>query len=374
MATVTLKNVSKVYRRGGEQTAAVKDVSLDIRDREFVVLAGPLGCGNSTLVRMIAGLEDISQGEILLGDRRINDVPPTDRDIAMVFHDDALYPGMSIYENMAFGLRRRNFSKTEINKRVQDAAAILGLEPILEHQPKTLGREQRQRAALGRAIVRRPKVLLFDEPFLDLDARSRAQLRMELTQLHQRLETTMIYVTHDPVEALTTGDRLVLMNHGIVQQDDNPLALYDAPSNLFIASFLGVPRINLIEGTLKQERDSLLFCESEGGTIEARLPLVEPAARGFVGKPLVLGIRSEDIQVAQSPKARENAPGDFHGILEIVEPTGAETNLYVQTGAHTIVCRSPSRFEQKDAGRRLQFSMNLEKAHLFDPISTRRVN
>lgn len=333
-----------------------------------------MGCGNSTILRMIAGLEDVSRGDISIGDRRINDVLPKDRDVAMMFQNDALHPHMSVYDNIAFGLKRRNFAIAEIRKRVQDAAAILGLEAFLKLKPHSLSEEDRQRVALGRAIVRQPKVFLFDQPLANLDDGTRVQMRTEIMKLHQRLETTMIYVTHDPVEAMTMGDRLVIMSAGVVQQNDTPLALYNSPVNLFVAGFLGSPPMNLIHGTLKQERDSLLFCEREGGTIEARLPLSErPMAKEFLGKPIVLGIRPEDIEVPQSTKRPGNGPDSFPAILDIVEPMGAETNLYVETGAHTVVCRSQNRFEQKDAGRRMHLEMKLQKAHLFDPVSTLRV-
>jgi multiple sugar transport system ATP-binding protein len=244
----------------------------------------------------------------------VNDVPPKDRDIAMVFQNYALYPHMSVYDNMAFGLKLRKFPKAEIKKRVQDAAAILGIEELLERKPKALSGGQRQRVAVGRAIVRQPKVFLFDEPLSNLDAKMRVQMRTEITKLHQRLQATMVYVTHDQVEAMTMGDRIVVMNKGVVQQNDTPLTLYNAPVNLFVAGFLGSPPMNIVHGTLKQERDALVFNEMEGGTIQVRLPAAErPAAREFIGKPMLLGIRPEDIEVAQFTKGQENAPASFPG-------------------------------------------------------------
>src|SRR3954453_8983000 len=286
MAKVIVKNVFKIYpgEKGGDITA-VNDVSLDIQDREFVVLVGPSGCGKSTTLRMIAGLEEISRGEIYIGDRLVNNVPPKDRDIAMVFQNYALYPHMSVYDNLAFGLKLRKYPKAEIAKRVTDAAGILGIEELLTRKPKALSGGQRQRVAVGRAIVRQPKVFLFDEPLSNLDAKMRVQMRTEITKLHQRLQATMIYVAHDQVEPMTMGDRIVVMNAGVVQQNDTPLKLYNAPVNLFVAGFLGSPPMNFINGTLKQERDSLVFRETEGGTVEVHLPAAERAsARDFVGK------------------------------------------------------------------------------------------
>ena len=374
MAKVSVQNVYKIYAgEKGRDVTAVTDVSLEIQDREFVVLVGPSGCGKSTTLRMIAGLEEISKGDIYIGDRRVNDVPPKDRDIAMVFQNYALYPHMSVYDNLAFGLKLRKYPKTEIRKRVMDAASILGIEELLERRPKALSGGQRQRVAVGRAIVRQPKVFLFDEPLSNLDAKMRVQMRAEITKLHQRLQATMIYVTHDQIEAMTMGDRIVVMNNGVVQQTDTPLKLYNEPVNLFVAGFLGSPPMNFINGTLKQDRDALVFSEIQGGTIQVRLSARErPAALDLLGKPLLLGIRPEDIELAQF-SGSEDVTGSFPAIVDIVEPMGAETNLYLQTGAHTVVCRSQKAMDHREAGRRLQFEMNLKKAHLFDPSSGARV-
>jgi multiple sugar transport system ATP-binding protein len=374
MAKVTVKNVSKIFPgEKGRDVAAVSDVSLEIEDREFIVLVGPSGCGKSTTLRMIAGLEEISRGDIYIDDRRVNDVPPKDRDIAMVFQNYALYPHMSVYDNLAFGLKLRKYPKTEIKKRVSDAAAILGIEELLERKPKALSGGQRQRVAVGRAIVRQPKVFLFDEPLSNLDAKMRVQMRTEITKLHQRLQATMIYVTHDQIEAMTMGDRIVVMNNGVVQQTDSPLALYNQPANLFVAGFLGSPPMNFVNGTLQQERDALVFSEITGGTIEVRLSIQErPGAREFIGKPILFGIRPEDIELAQFTKS-DGATWSFPAIVDIVEPMGAETNLYLQTGAHTMVCRSQRALDHREAGHRLQFEMNLKKAHLFDPTSGKRL-
>ena len=354
---------------------AVRDVSLEIADREFVVLAGPSGCGKSTTLRMIAGLEEISQGDIFIGERRVNDLAPKDRDIAMVFQNYALYPHMSVYDNLAFGLKLRRFPKPEIKKRVLDAATILGIEGLLDRKPKSLSGGERQRVALGRAIVRQPKVFLFDEPLSNLDPRMRGQMRAEMAKLHQRLQTTMIYVTHDHVEAMTMGERVVVMNEGVIQQNDAPRVLYNQPRNLFVAGFLGSPPMNFISGTLKQEGEKLRFCESADGTIEVAFPAAErAAAREYIGKNVILGIRPEDLEVATFNRKEGRAAGlGFPAIVDLVEPMGAETNLYLQTGAHTLVCRSKNAFDHGEAGHRLQVEMNLAKAHFFDPESTNRL-
>jgi multiple sugar transport system ATP-binding protein len=377
MAKVSFQNVSKIYPgdKGGD-VIAVKELSLEIADREFVVLVGPSGCGKSTTLRMIAGLEEISRGDVYIGDKRVNDVAPKDRDIAMVFQNYALYPHMSVYDNLAFGLKLRKFPKAEIKKRVVDAASILGVESLLDRKPKALSGGQRQRVAVGRAIVRQPKVFLFDEPLSNLDAKMRVQMRTEITKLHQRLQATMIYVTHDQVEAMAMGDRIVVMDNGIVQQDDALLLLYNEPVNLFVAGFLGSPPMNFVAGTLKHDGNKIRFCEIDGGTIDVAFPATErPAAREFIGKEVILGIRPEDLEVATFSRKEGKAIGvGFPAIVDIVEPMGAETNLYLQTGVHTLTCRSQGAFDHREAGRRLQFEMNLAKAHLFDPISTNRLS
>ena len=374
MARVKVSHVYKTYpgdKKGGD-VSAVEDVNLEIADREFVVLVGPSGCGKSTTLRMIAGLEEISRGDIFIGERRVNDVPPKDRDIAMVFQNYALYPHMSVFENMAFGLKLRKFAKPEIKRRVTDAAGILGIENLLDRKPKALSGGQRQRVAVGRAIVRQPKVFLFDEPLSNLDAKMRVQMRTEIAKLHQRLQATMIYVTHDQVEAMTMGDRIVVMNHGRVQQNDTPLKLYNEPDNLFVAGFLGSPPMNFIEGELRTARDGLLFKESGNGTIEVCLD-GRMAARELSGKPVVLGIRPENIEIAQSATPAAAGAATFPAIVDIVEPMGAETNLYLQTGAHTVICRSQRALDHREAGHRLQFELNVSKTHLFDPATGRRI-
>ena len=376
MAKVSLKNVSKIYpRENGGETTAIKDLSLEIADGEFVVLAGSPGCGKSTVLRMIAGLEEISEGDIYIGEKRVNGVAPKDRDIAMVFQNYALYPHMSVYDNLSFGLKLRKFSQPEIKKRVVDAASILGIESLLDYKPIALSGAQRQRAAVGRALVRQPKVYLFDEPLFNLDPKLRVQMRAEIIKLHQRLQATMIYVTHDQIEAMTMGDRIAVMNDGRVQQIDVALVLYNEPVNLFVAGFLGSPPMNFISGKLKEDGDKLRFHEDEGGTIEVAFAAADrPAAREFVGQNIILGIRPENLDVSTlSRKESKAAATGFPAIIDIVEPVGAETDLYLQTGAHTLVCHSQSAFDRKDAGRRLQFEVNLAKAHLFDPVSTVRL-
>ena len=373
MAKVSVRDVYKIYPGDkGRDVTAVAGVSLEIGDREFVVLVGPSGCGKSTTLRMIAGLEEISKGEILIGDKVVNGVAPKDRDIAMVFQNYALYPHMSVYDNMAFGLKLRKYPKAEIRKRVNDAAAILGIEDLLERKPKALSGGQRQRVALGRAIVRQPKVFLFDEPLSNLDAKMRVQMRTEITKLHQRLQATMIYVTHDQIEAMTMGDRIVVMDKGMVQQTDTPIKLYQEPANLFVAGFLGSPPMNFINGTLKRERDGIYFAELHGGSMRLRIAAETPLFEPLLDRPILLGIRPEHIELAQFA-ATEQAKGSFPAIVDMVEPMGPETNLYLQTGAHTVVCRSQRALDHREVGHRFQFEMDTAKAHIFDPVSGSRV-
>ena len=299
MAEVILKNVTKVYE-GGQ--VAAKDINIEVKDKEFVVLVGPSGCGKSTTLRMIAGLEEITEGELFIDGKKVNDVSPKDRDIAMVFQNYALYPHMSVYENMAFGLKLRKFDKEEIKERVNEAAMILGLEDYLDRKPKALSGGQRQRVAVGRAIVRKPKVFLFDEPLSNLDAKLRVQMRTEISKLHQSLGATMIYVTHDQTEAMTMGDRIVIMKDGVVNQIDTPLKLYNKPANRFVAGFIGSPAMNFIKG--KIENGSTVIFKSSGGDLKLDLPAdISENLRKFVNKEVWMGIRPEDIyDVASSGK------------------------------------------------------------------------
>jgi multiple sugar transport system ATP-binding protein len=371
MAKVTLQHVTKIYKGGRPAgPAAVSDFTLEIHDREFLVIVGPSGCGKSTTLRMIAGLEEISQGDISIGGRRINDVPPKDRDIAMVFQNCALYPHLSVRENMAFGLRLRKYAKSEIGKRVREAAAILGLGDCLDRRPQALSGGQRQRVALGRAIVRHPKAFLFDEPLSNLDARLRAQMRSEITKLHQRLQATMIYVTHDQVEAMTMGARIVVMNDGVIQQTDAPLTLYKEPRNMFVAGFLGSPAMNFIHGTLQTAGGGLAFKEAAGGVIQ--LPLGDRAgAAAHAGRPVVLGVRPEDCRTLLGNS--QPAKASFPAVVDLVEPMGAETFFHLQTGAHTLVSRAGALVDQSEAGHRARFEIQSERTCLFDPETTLRI-
>jgi multiple sugar transport system ATP-binding protein len=369
MAKVTLNHVFKIYKGDkGKDVVAVDDFNLEVEDREFIVFVGPSGCGKSTT--LIAGLEEISKGDVVIGDRRVNDIPPKDRDIAMVFQNYALYPHMSVRENLAFGLKLRKYPTAEIKKRVDDAAAILGLEPYLDRKPKALSGGQRQRVAVGRAIVRQPKVFLFDEPLSNLDAKMRVQMRTEITKLHQRLQATMIYVTHDQVEAMTMGDRIVVMKDGLVQQTAAPMEIYSRPANIFVATFVGSPQMNLLKGTLEDAPGGPIFRET-GGTISCKLPQyagVRPS-----GSEVVLGIRAENIALVKNPEAP--AECRFQGVVDVVEPMGAETHIYVKTGeAHTIVCRSEAQIDHSIQGNCLDFQINTSKVHLFDPETTMRIS
>jgi multiple sugar transport system ATP-binding protein len=369
MASVSLKNLTLIGPgKDGIDRTSLGDLSLEIQDREFVVLAGPSHGEISSIVRMIAGLDPVSKGDIFIGDRRVNDVPPSDRDVALVSHDHVPYPRLSVYENLAFALERRKFPGAEVKKRVLAAAEIVGLQELLESRPQSLSRPQGQRLAFARAIALQPKVFLFDEPLANLEAGARGQMRNLIAKTHQRLQATMIYATHDPVEAMALGGRLVVVNNGAIAQDGTALSLYDEPANSFVAEFLSPP-MNLVRGILKLDRDSLIFREQDDGTIEVRWPVSEfPAAQDLGGKAVVLGLRPEEISVSEStpPKA---SSGSFRAIVENVEIFGSEIDIHLQTGAHTLLCRASRTTEQPEAGRRLQFELNADKVRLFDPIS-----
>lgn len=359
MAEVRLDNVSKMYPGN---VRAVDNVSLEIKDKEFLVLVGPSGCGKSTTLRMIAGLEEISEGNIYIGDRLVNDVPPKDRDIAMVFQNYALYPHMTVRENLEFGLKLRKFPKDERRRRVEEAAQILDIAHLLDRKPKALSGGQRQRVAVGRAIVRHPKVFLFDEPLSNLDAKLRVQMRTEISKLHSRLQATMIYVTHDQVEAMTMGDRIVVMKDGLVQQVDDPISLYDHPKNRFVAGFIGSPPMNFLNGTLEQN-NGMVFNE---GSIQLRIPAkYESALRDQVGKPIVFGIRPEDIY---DPSYGTDLPNkqDVKAKVEVIEPMGSEIYLYLTTGRSPFIARvEPHVRAEIDEQKKLIF--NMDKAHFFEP-------
>jgi multiple sugar transport system ATP-binding protein len=368
MAQVLLENLSKVFpEKGGPGVVAVKRINLQIEDREFMVLVGPSGCGKSTTLRMIAGLEEITEGTVRIGGQVVNDVLPKDRDIAMVFQNYALYPHMSVYDNMAFGLKLRKFSKAEIDARVREAAAMLGLEPYLARKPKALSGGQRQRVALGRAIVRKPKVFLFDEPLSNLDAKMRVSTRTEISKLHARLGATMIYVTHDQVEAMTMGDRICVMKDGNIMQVAAPLDLYNHPDNLFVAGFIGSPPMNFFRGMLRTAGGHVSFVEDNAVGAPLTIALDEALAgrsSGHLDKPVVFGVRPEAIR--DSLTVAEPDPGRTADVkVEVSEPMGSETLLYLDTGATSFVARvSPT--DRFDAGQKVQVTFDLAHAHVFD--------
>ncbi len=368
MSQVSLKNVFKIYAKGA--APAVSDVNLEIRDKEFMVLVGPSGCGKSTTLRMVAGLEEVSSGEIRIGDRVVNDVPPKDRDIAMVFQNYALYPHMTVYDNMAFALKLRHVDRAEIDRRVREAAATLGISDYLDRKPKALSGGQRQRVAVGRAIVRKPAVFLFDEPLSNLDAKMRVQMRAEISMLHHRLDTTMIYVTHDQVEAMTMGDRICVMKDGVIQQVDTPLAIYDNPANLFVAGFIGTPPTNFFRGRLEMRGQKLFFANER-----LSLPLRDDwrdEVADRVGGDIVLGVRPEDIG---SPRAEQAADAPtLTATAVVIEPMGAETYLHLSLdgGAHTFLAKVSPRLPVR-VGQQATLAVDLGNAHLFDPQTEKRI-
>ncbi len=361
MARVELRDVSKVYDKG---VIAVNRANISIHDKEFVVLVGPSGCGKSTTLRMVAGLEEVSSGEIHIGERMVNEVPPKDRDIAMVFQNYALYPHMTVFENMAFGLKLRKYPKAEIEARVREAAKILDIEQFLTRKPKALSGGQRQRVAVGRAIVRKPQVFLFDEPLSNLDAKLRVQTRIEISKLHRRLETTMIYVTHDQVEAMTMGDRIVVMKDGLVQQIDTPLNLYHVPQNKFVAGFIGSPAMNFMPGVIMRN-GGLKFKHER---FEVAVPKTfEPSLGRFIDQEVVFGIRPEDIHLADDTAALTQK-AEVVGEVEVVEPMGSEIFLYANLGATNLVARITSRTEPP-IGSQLPLTFDMSKSHFFSAQS-----
>ena len=347
MASIALKNAPN---------------DLLVRDREFVVLAGP---GGSAIVRTIAGLENVSEGEILFDDRKINGSAPHDRDVALVSHDYLPYPGLSVFENLALGLRRRKFSEAEIKKRIASVATALRLETDLEANAQSLSSERRRLVGLARAMVRQPKVYLFDNPFAGLERAAARRGRSEIIKLHQRSAATIVYATTDPAEALAFGERTVVFADGAIQQDSSAKNIYDAPANLAVAKFFGDPPMNLVAGTLKQERNALVFSEGGDGTIAAPLTLDRfSVAQDFAGKPVVLGFHPGDVEIGTD--------AEFRALVEHAENTGAGTDLYLQTGAHRLIAKA-LRWDQEAGGHRIQFRVNLEKAHLFDAATGERV-
>ena len=358
MADVTLTKVNKIFP-GDVQ--AVNDFNLHIEDKEFLVLVGPSGCGKSTTLRMIAGLEEISSGTIKIGDRVVNDVPPKDRDIAMVFQNYALYPHMTVFDNMAFGLKLRKFKKALIRERVEEAAHILGIEELLERRPKALSGGQRQRVAVGRAIVRKPKVFLFDEPLSNLDAKMRVQMRVEISRLHNQLGATMIYVTHDQTEAMTMGDRIVVMKDGLMQQVADPITLYDQPANRFVAGFIGTPPMNFFEGELVSQNGSLVFKEA---SFSLALPAEWKSKLGsYANKKVTFGLRPEDIG-SSAAEQLQGAPR-IKAKVEVIEPMGSESYVYLNTGANTFISRSDAHRVFR-VGEQADLAVFISKARVFD--------
>ncbi len=364
MATVEMKNLNKVYDNGFH---AVKDANINIKDREFVVLVGPSGCGKTTTLRMVAGLEDISSGDLMIDEKRVNDIPPKDRDIAMVFQNYALYPHMTVYDNMAFGLKIRKFDKADIQARVNEAAKILDIESLLDRKPKQLSGGQRQRVAVGRAIVRHPKVFLFDEPLSNLDAKLRVQMRAEISGLHNRLQATMIYVTHDQVEAMTMGDKIVVMKDGVIQQIGDPLTLYNSPINRFVAGFIGSPPMNFMSVKIVEEGGKV-FADEGNFKLELKGKLAE-VAKDHSGKDLVFGVRPEDLEF--SPKAADGTC--IVSSIEVVEPLGAEIHIYVSTGSHQIIARIPPTSHPK-VGDEVRLIPDQDRTILFDLDTEQALN
>lgn len=360
MAKVTVTNVNKIYDNGFH---AVKDACFVAEDKEFVVLVGPSGCGKTTILRMIAGLETITSGEIKIGEKVVNNVFPKDRDIAMVFQNYALYPHMTVYENMAFALKLRKETKAEIDKKVQHAADLLGIQSMLKNRPGQLSGGQRQRVALGRAIVRNPKVFLFDEPLSNLDAKLRVQMRSEIVKLHQKLENTMIYVTHDQVEAMTMADKIVVMKDGIIQQIDVPLMVYNNPANLFVAGFIGSPAINIVKGMLKSASNALQFTCTDFNL--ELTPKQSEILAGYKDKDVLFGLRPEDIYDARFDNMAVE-PRQTEVICDIIEPLGNEYIVYLKSKNYNFT----ARFDPKDLppkGQLFPVTFDMGKVHFFDP-------
>ena len=367
MASVRLKNLVK---RFGE-VVAVNSVNLEIMDKEFLVLVGPSGCGKTTCLRMIAGLEEASEGEIWIGDRLVNDVSPKDRDIAMVFQNYALYPHMNVYENMAFGLKLRKVPREDIKRRVDSAAEMLGIEMLLERRPKELSGGQRQRVAVGRAIVREPAVFLMDEPLSNLDAKLRVQTRAELIKLHRRLGITTVYVTHDQVEAMTMGDRIAVMKDGLLQQLDTPLGLYNTPTNLFVAGFIGSPPMNFLDAQLAEANGKIVV---DTGDFRVQCPDDWRAlVADHIGRPIVFGVRPSDLyDKAISPIVVPSAENTVAMEVEVIEPMGAESVLYLNTGSDGLVASVDSATQATERSK-LEVVFDMRKAHMFDKETELRI-
>jgi multiple sugar transport system ATP-binding protein len=366
MASVTLKGVKKVYQQGGKDVTAVHGVDLEVKDGELVVLVGPSGCGKSTTLRMVAGLESISGGELRIDDRIVNDVPANDRDVAMVFQSYALYPHMTAYDNMAFALKLRGMSKAEIDTRVKEAAGILGIVELLGRKPKAMSGGQRQRVAVGRAIVRHPRVFLFDEPLSNLDAKLRVQTRREIARLHQQLSATMLYVTHDQVEAMTLGDRIVVLDRGYVQQIDTPMNLYERPKNTFVAAFIGSPSMNLLPGAIVSGPGGVgvEFRAADNAFTIALSGEWAQLLQGYGGRAVIMGVRPEDIEIAPDGSIPLGG-GGVRVKLDVVEPLGSEAFLSARAGAKEVTARVPPR-GLPAAGSEVELVFNRERLHFFD--------
>ena len=360
MAEVVLKSINKLY---GGKIPAVKDVNIDIKDREFVVLVGPSGCGKSTTLRMIAGLEVPTHGEILVGERIVNNVPPKDRNIAMVFQNYALYPHMNVYGNMAFALKLRNYSRSDIDKRVREAGHILGINHLFDRRPKQISGGERQRVALGRAIVRKPDVFLFDEPLSNLDAKMRVQMRTEIHKLHLKIQTTMIYVTHDQTEAMTLGDRIAVMKGGEILQFDTPLNVYDNPANRFVAGFIGSPPMNLMAGLITKDDGFLYF--DEGNFKVKILEQMYPKLQQYIGKKVIFGIRPENIydKLFASYATADNT---LAVLCDVMETMGSKNHLYLSTGKSTIIAVVDAS-NKPSIGSMVEVVFDMKKVHFFDP-------
>ncbi|MDQ0880124.1 ABC transporter ATP-binding protein [Peribacillus sp. V2I11] len=364
MAELVLDHIFKIYDK---KVTAVKDFNLRVADKEFIVFVGPSGCGKSTTLRMIAGLEDISQGDLYIDGKRVNDVPPKDRDIAMVFQNYALYPHMSVYDNMAFGLKLRKTPKAEIKQRVNEAARILGLEELLNRKPKALSGGQRQRVALGRAIVRDAKVFLMDEPLSNLDAKLRVQMRAEIAKLHKRLDTTTIYVTHDQTEAMTMATRLVVMKDGIIQQVGAPKDVYEKPTNVFVGGFIGSPAMNFFTGTLKE--GTIKIGEQTLEIPELKMKMLRD--QGYIGKDIILGIRPEDFH-NEGTSFTESRNTTFTTQIDVAELMGAEIMLYSTLEGQDFVARVDAK-NIIQAGENIELALDMDKAHFFDKGTEHRI-
>ena len=368
MASLSFKHIYKKYAGG---VTAVSDFCLEIKDKEFLILVGPSGCGKTTTLRMIAGLEEISDGELFIGDRLVNDVAPKDRDIAMVFQNYALYPHMTVFDNMAFGLKLRKTPKEEIKRRVEEAARILDITHLLDRRPKALSGGQKQRVALGRAIVRNPQVFLLDEPLSNLDAKLRAAMRTELTKIHQRVGTTFVYVTHDQVEAMTMATRIVVMKDGLIQQVDTPQNLYDKPVNLFVAGFIGTPQMNFLNGSLEQKGNDIYL---NIGDTALKLPAEkasDPILKDYIGKDVIAGIRPECIH-DESQFIEAMPESVVETDVEVTELMGAEIYLYINFEEQNMIARVSSRSTAR-AGDKIKVALDMSRVHLFDKDTERYI-